>query len=542
VEKRWVVLNETGKDLREILIKNRDIRDPDSFFKPHLYKLTPPDKLFSDLERAVERIKRAIKNKELVYIYGDFDVDGITATAILWETIHFLGGKVLPYIPHREKEGYGIHADVLETLAGQGAKVIVSVDCGITAVEEAEIARKLGVDLIITDHHLIQKTIPKPFALLHCDKLAGAGVAFMLAKALLEAFHKKDDEQLYANLGLAGIGTIADMVPLTGDNRIITANGLHNLSSTDRIGLQSLYNEAAITKSVGTYEVGFIIAPRLNAAGRLEHAMDSLRLLLTKKKQRAREIATKLSETNKKRQEATISALSHARELISGNGASKILIAHHPTYQQGVVGLVAGRLVDENYKPAVVISEMSPISKGSARSVSGFNITDAIKSASKYLESAGGHPMAAGFSIEPAKIPKFKEKLSDYAEKNLDKEDLTPTLRIDTQLGNGSINYKTLEILRQFEPFGIGNPEPVFLTKNLQVKDVRRLGREGKHLRMVLRSPENFIYDAIGFGMGGANVKIGDRIDTVYNIRENNWQGNKKLELKLKDFRHTEKN
>ena len=225
VEKRWVVLNETGKDLREILIKNRNIKDPDSFFQPHLYKLTSPDKLFADLDRAVERIKRAIKNKELVYIYGDFDVDGITATAILWETIHFLGGKVLPFIPHREKEGYGIHTDVLETLAKDGAKVIVSVDCGITAVEEAEIARKLGVDLIITDHHLIQSNIPKPLALLHCDKLAGAGVAFMLAKALLEAFHKKDDEQLYANLGLAGIGTIADMVPLTGDNRIITVNG-----------------------------------------------------------------------------------------------------------------------------------------------------------------------------------------------------------------------------------------------------------------------------------------------------------------------------
>src|SRR3990167_1337363 len=312
VEKRWVVLNENGRDIKEALIGNRNIDDRDAFFQPHLYKLTSPGKLFLDLEIAVELIKKAIKNKELIYIYGDFDVDGITATAILWETINFLGGKVLPYIPHREKEGYGINKAALKKLAKEGAKVIVSVDCGITAVEEAETSKKLKIDLIITDHHTIQPDLPKSFATLHTELLAGSGVAFMLAKALLESFSKETSEQLYKNLELVAIGTVADMVPLTGDNRILTANGFLKLAKTDRVGLQALYDDATLTKKIGTYEVGFIISPRLNAAGRMESALDALRLLLTKNKERARELASKLSQTNKDRQEATAAALAHA--------------------------------------------------------------------------------------------------------------------------------------------------------------------------------------------------------------------------------------
>jgi len=542
VKKRWVILGENGKDLREVLIKNRNIKDREAFFKPHLYKLTSPDKLFPDLEKAIERIKRVIKQKELIYIYGDFDVDGITATAILWETIDFLGGKCLPYIPHREKEGFGINAKAIKSLAKEGAKLIISVDCGITAVEEAEIAKKLNVDLIITDHHTLQKTLPKPFALLHTETLAGSGVAFMLAKALLESFSRKDDEQLYKNLELGAIGTIADMAPLIGDNRILSANGFHNLAKSSRIGLRALYDEASLTKKIGPYEVGFIIAPRLNAAGRMEHALDSLRLLLTRNKKRARELAAKLSETNRQRQEATAEALSHAREAVNGDGISKMIIVHHDSYPQGVIGLVAGRLADEFYRPTIVISEASPLSKGSARSISGFNIIDAIGLASKHLKTHGGHPMAAGFSIEPKKIPLFKKQILNFAEKTLEKGDLTPTLKIDCQLGKEALNYKTFGVINEFEPFGIGNPEPTFLTRNLEIADVRRLGTNGKHLRMRLRTPDYFGFDAIGFGFGGEDVKVGGRLDAVYNLKEDTWNGNRRLELKLKDFRPSKKN
>jgi single-stranded-DNA-specific exonuclease len=540
IKKRWVVLNENGKDLRKVLIKNRKIRDKEAFFKPHLHKLTSPDELFSDLDRAVERVRKAIKNKELIYIYGDFDVDGVTGTAILWETIDFLGGKCLPYIPHREKEGYGINADTIKSLAKEGAKVIISVDCGITAMEEAKIAKELSVDFIITDHHEKQKILPKSFAILHTEDLAGSGVAFMLAKALLESFSKKDDEQLYKNLELATIGTVADMAPLIGDNRIISSNGFHNLAKSSRIGLRALYDEASLTKKIGPYEVGFIISPRLNAAGRMEHALDALRLLLTRNKKRASELATKLSETNRQRQEATAAALSHARETVNGNGVSKMIVVHHSSYPQGVIGLVAGKLADEFYRPSIVISEASPLSRGSARSISGFNITEAISSLKKHLTTHGGHPMAAGFALEPGNIPHFRDKILNYAEKNLKKEDLVPTLKIDTSLNKDGLNYKTLEVLSEFEPFGIGNPEPVFLTKNLEVADLRRLGREGKHLRMVLRSPDSYIYNAIGFGMGDNNVKVGDLLDTVYNLKEDDWRGNKRVELKLKDFRTAE--
>lgn len=537
IKKRWVVLNENGKNLKETLIKNRKIKDKEVFFKPHLYKLTSPDKLFADLDRTVERIKRAIKSKELVYIYGDFDVDGVTATAILWETIDFLGGKVLPYIPHREKEGYGINSEAIKLLAKEGAKLIISVDCGITAVEEAKITKKLNVDLIITDHHTKHKILPKPFALLHTETLAGSGVAFMLAKALLESFSKKDDEQFYKNLELAAVGTVADMAPLTGDNRIISANGFHNLAKSARVGLQALYDEASLTKKIGPYEVGFIIAPRLNAAGRMEHALDSLRLLLTRNKKRAREIAAKLSETNRQRQEATTAALSHAREIVNGDGISKMIIAHHTSYPQGVIGLVAGRLADEFYRPTIVISEVSPLSKGSARSISGFNITEAIGSASEHLTTHGGHPMAAGFSIEPKMISLFKKQMLNYAEKTLKKSDLTPTLKIDCQLGKEALNYKTFGVISEFEPFGVGNPEPVFVTKDLVVADLRRVGKEGKHLRMILRSKDYSVFDAIGFGMGGEDAGVGDKLDAAYNLKEDTWNGNRRLELKLKDFR-----
>ena len=536
MEKRWQVLSETSKPLREILIKNRKIEDQETFFQPHLHKLTSPDKFFPDLDKAIERLRKAIKNKELIYIYGDFDVDGITGCAILWETINSLGGKVLPYIPHREKEGYGIHSEAITTLAKEGAGLIISVDCGITAVEEAKIAKNLSVDLIITDHHTKQAEIPESFALLHTDKLAGSGVAFMLAKALLDSF-SKGDEQFFKNLELATIGTIADMVPLQGDNRIITANGLLNLRSSERVGLKALYAEAGVTNTLSTFEVGFLITPRLNAAGRMETAMDSLRLLLTRKETRAREIARGLSQTNKERQEATASALNHAREVVAGNGSSKMIVVHHPSYLAGIIGLVAGRLVDEFYRPAIVISETSPLSKGSGRSISGFNITEALSGLKEHLTSHGGHPMAAGFSLEEAKIPHFKEEMLNYAEKNLLEADLTPTLKIDARLEPEQINQETLGVISEFAPFGIGNPEPVFMAEDLLVMDERTVGKEGKHLKMVLKDVDSRAFDAIGFGQGGKAVTVGDKVDAVFTLNENIWNGQKNLQLKVKDLR-----
>lgn len=539
MEKAWRVLEENPKDLRSTLLKNRHVKDADSFFKPYLYKLTSPDKFFSDLDKTTERIKKAIKGKELIYIYGDFDADGISGTAILWETIDYLGGRVLPFIPHREKDGYGIHSDAIENLAKAGAKVIISVDCGITAVEEAKLAKRAGVDLIITDHHSRQYETPKAYSIIHTDKLAGSGVAFMLAKALLESFNRGSDEQYFKNLGLAAIGTIADMVPLLEDNRIIATNGLHSLNYSDRIGLKALCVEAGLNKKISTYEVGFIISPRLNAAGRMEHALDSLRLLLTKKKERAFQIAHQLSLTNKARQEAVRKSLEYSKRFLNNNTGAKILISHHTDYLPGIIGLVAGRLVDEFYRPAIVISENTPLSKGSARSIKGFNITEALGHQKKNLHNYGGHPMAAGFSIEKEKIPIFKEKILNYAEKTLNKEDLRPILDIDADLKVDDLNPELLLLMKEFEPFGVANSEPTFVTKGFEVMSVKTVGDGGKHIRLVLRGQNYKVFHCVGFGLGEKTIDKGDFVDVVYNIKEDDWNGSKRLELKLKDFKFT---
>jgi single-stranded-DNA-specific exonuclease len=535
MEKRWKVLSD-GKDLRETLLKNRKIGDSEKFFKPHLNKLTSPSKFFSTLEKAVERIKKAILDRELIYIYGDFDADGLTATAILWETINFLGGKVLPYIPHRGREGYGLNTSAIEWIAQQGAKLIITVDCGIGGVAEAKTANKLGVGLIITDHHEEGKALPDCFAILHTKKLSGSGISFMLAKAILEDFNKGDDSQLSKNLELATIGTIADLSPLLEDNRVIVANGLHNLINTERVGLRSIYEEAGINKKITPYEVGFIIAPRLNATGRMEHAITSLRLLLTKKKERAGQLAKKLSLVNRQRQDALAAALEHAKGAADTEG--NIIFANHSSYPAGVIGLVAGKLADQFYKPAIVISEAEGLCKGSARSINGFDIVKAIRSAEKHLIDVGGHAMAAGFTIEKEKIVPFQKSLLSYAEKNLKKKTLSPVLEIDTKLDSSDLNTQTLDLIKEFEPFGVGNRDPLFLTEGLRVANVKNVGRDGKHIKAYLYGEDGNVYDSVGFGLAEKEMEKGSNIDVVYSLNEDSWSGNNKLQLKIKDFRN----
>ncbi|HSX57797.1 MAG TPA: single-stranded-DNA-specific exonuclease RecJ [Candidatus Saccharimonadales bacterium] len=540
MKKRWVVAEKISEDLREQLLANRGLQknsEIKKFSHAHLNLLTPAAQLFPHLEKAVSRLNNAIKNKELIYIYGDYDVDGVTASAILWETIDFLGGKVMPYIPSRKAEGYGLHSEALESLAREGAKVVVSVDCGITAVEQAEIAKKLGIDLIITDHHQPAERLPKPFALVHTTELSGSGVAFRLAEELLKSFDKETDEQFYRNLELATLGTISDMVPLVSDNRIIVKNGLKLLGKSERLGLKSLFEEAAIGKVVGTYEVGFVISPRLNAMGRLDSAMDSLRLLLTRNKGRARELALKLGTTNKERQEKTKEVFEHAKAVYEKdqNGV-KFIVIDSATYPEGVVGLVASRLVEAYHRPTAVIGKGEKVFKGSARSISGFNITNALNTQKKLLESHGGHPMAAGFSIQEENIPTFRKNLVEIAEKELKEEDLVPILKIDIEISLAQINPGLEEILKEFEPFGVGNPEAVFLTKNLEVREVKLMGAEAQHLKMILSDQNGKTLTAVGFNLAGKSPKKGELVDLCYNIRENYWNSRKTLEARIKDL------
>jgi single-stranded-DNA-specific exonuclease len=544
VEKRWLVAQKVSDDLREQLLFNRKLNSSfqiKKFSHSHLNQIENLTKLFPEIEKAVKRIKKAIVEGELIYIYGDYDVDGITGSAILWETIDYLGGKVLPYIPSRQSEGYGLHSEALGQLAKEGAKVVISVDCGITAVEQAKAARSLALDLIITDHHQPQEQLPEPFALIHTTTLSGSGVAFRLAESLLFAFGKEKDEQYFRNLELATLGTIADMVPLTQDNRIIVKNGLLLLSKTERPGLKALYEESALGSTIGTYEVGFVIAPRLNAMGRLESAMDSLRLLLTKKTERSKVLATKLGRTNMERQQKTLEVFEHAKATVEKSHlGSNFLIVDSSQYPEGVVGLVASRLVEAFYRPVAVIGKGERFFKGSARSITGFNITEALHTQAKLLIAHGGHPMAAGFSIEEKNIPLLRERMASLAAKELTSEQLTPLLKIDAEISLDQINEKLVEVLKEFEPFGVGNPEPLFLTKGLEVVEARSVGKDNNHVRVVLRDSEGNLLSGIGFGLNSKRPKTGDLVDLAYSVRENFWNSRKRLEARIKDLRKSQ--
>ncbi len=540
MEKRWVVYPKTSDDLKKQLLANRDIEKAEIFLKPLLIHLTPIWKLFPEIEKAVDRIKTAIKNKELIYVYGDYDVDGITGSAILWETINFLGGKVMPYIPSRHSEGYGLHSEALEQLAKEGSSVVISVDCGITAVEQANVARKLGIDLIITDHHQPQDELPKPFALIHTTTLSGSGVAFRLAESLLVSFGRDKEEQFFKNLELAALGTVADMVPLKSDNRILVQNGLTLLSKTARLGLRSLYEESGIGKVVGTYEIGFLISPRLNAMGRMENALDSLRLLLTKDKERAQKLAIELGKTNKARQEQTQTALEHAKKQVEEKFyKNRFLIVDSESYPEGVVGLVASRLVEAFYKPTAVLGKGENFYKGSARSISSFNITKALHTQENILIAHGGHPMAAGFSIEGKNIALLRNNLEEVAQSEISEENLVPELKVDAEITLEEINADLLDLVKEFEPFGIGNPEPVFLTKSLEVVAVRLVGKENNHIKLTLKNKAGLILEGIGFGLFEKKPSVGELIDVVYNIRENYWNSQKRLEARIKDLRRS---
>jgi len=543
----------------KIILSNRGLKtkkEIDEFLKPDLKKITAVsvgiDK--KHLEKTIKRINKAIAKKEEVIVFGDYDVDGISGAAILWETLTEAGAKAMPYIPHRLDEGYGLSKIGIDNLLLKNPKIklIITVDNGIVASKAVEYANKKGIDIIITDHHVPlaggSKNLPKAYAIFHTTKLCGAGVAYLLAQEIsnfkfqISNKYQSPKTKIQNNhLELVSLATIADLVPLTGANRTLVKFGIEKLRTTKRPGLLALIKEAEIDKSkIDVFEIGHIIAPRLNAMGRLEYAMDSLRLLCTKDLERAEVLATKLGSTNKRRQELTIEAFEHAKSKIK-NQKSKIkslIFLGDESYQQGVIGLVAGRLVEEFYRPSIVLSVGKKYSKASARSISGFNIIEFIRGASDLLVDAGGHPMAAGFTVETAKLPLLQKKLEQLAEELLDKDKLTRSVRIDCELDLSFIDKKLYDVLQKLAPFGMGNPTPVFLSKNLVVEDMRLVGNDGLHLKLRVQKDGKY-FDAIGFGLGDRadEVRIGSKIDLVYTIEENEWNGNNRLQLKIKDLR-----
>lgn len=530
------------KELSSVLLKNRGIIS-EKQKKEFLNPTDPMDISIKSLgistehlKKAVNRIKLARKNGEHVIIYGDYDADGITGTATLWETLHDLGIFVLPHIPERFSEGYGLNLSSVKKLKEEDPRLslIITVDHGITAGDKIAEVKKLGIDMIITDHHQKGEKLPKPLALIYTPMVSGSALAWFFSRELVGKFNAPISG-IKSRLELAAIGTIADQLPLTGVNRSIAKYGLASLEKTKRPGLVALYKSAGI-KQIGPYEVGFIIAPRINSMGRLKHGLESLRLICTTDKLRAARLAARIDEVNSERQNIVDKVVKHALEKANKKSPYVIVLADE-SYHEGVIGLAAAKLVEKFYRPSIVIFKKKDISKASARSIAGFNIIEAIRSLDKYYIEGGGHPMAAGFSIETKNIPVFTEKINILAKKVLSDEILQKKLHIDCEIGFDLIGADLVDVISGLSPTGIGNPEPVFESKNVEIVDSRLVGKDGKHVKLKMKQNEQ-ILDSIFFGGGEIYSKLtpGVKADIVYTVEENIWNGYKNLQPRVKDL------
>ncbi len=540
--KKWEIVNKSKvEDIVKVLLENRGLKTKKDI---ELF-LNPPDPVVftskdvgidkASLTRAVRRIQKAVKDKESIVVYADYDADGITAGAIMWEALHSMGATVMPYIPHRVEEGYGLSVKGIDAVRQEyDPTLIITVDHGITAREKVEYAKSQGIDVIITDHHVKPKKLPD-CTIVHTTKLSGAGVSWFLSKELIK--HSSFSIHHFAlndHIALAAIGTIADMVPLVGPNRSIAKSGLAAINETKRVGLEALLIDAGLTKgALDVYAVSHALAPRLNAAGRLEHAMDALRLTCTKQSDKAALLAQKLGLTNRDRQKLTEETILHARGMLKGKALKKLIFVTHESYNPGVIGLVAGKLMEEYYLPVIVVSKGNEFSRASARSISGFNIVEAIRTCIDILVDVGGHPMAAGFTVETKNLVVLQERLEKIAEDVLNEDTLTRTLKIDAEIPLDFVTPEIYKLLQQLQPFGFGNPEPVFATRGVSVEDARLVGAEGKHLKLRLSS-----IDAIAFNFGSLYGKLQNNstVDLAYTIDMNTWNGNSRLQLKVKDI------
>ncbi len=549
---RWRVLKtlkeKEAQKRREEIIKslflNRGLKtkkQQKEFLNPRdPYQLTPQEVGISPVQliKALKRIKKAIKNKELIIVYGDYDTDGVSATAILWETLNKFGAEAMPYIPKRE-EGYGLKIDRIDQMAKEGVKLIITVDQGIVHSRQIAHAKKIGIEVIITDHHQKGAKLPPAVAIVHTTQLAGVGVAWFLAHYLTQKIKPKISRP---DLDLVTIGTVTDMVPLVGPNRSLVKFGLEAVRKTKRPGLLALFQFAGIEKEkISTYEIGYIIGPRINASGRMDDAMEALRLVCTQDEARAVSLAQKIDQQNRERQELTKQTIIHARDLwLKEDGKSALIFIYHQSYDHGVIGLVASKLKDEFNRPAVVLAPREDFWVASARSIDEFSMIEAICELADLLGEHGGHRLAAGFSVSEDKLGEVKEKLIKRAEKGLGKTELSPTLEIEAEIELSDLSLGLYQEIEKFAPFGMGNPTPVFNTPRVQVNDVRLMGKEKQHLRLVISDQLPVIkFDAIGFGMGNFYNQLnqGEPIDIAYELMFNEWNGQKKLELRLRDLK-----
>jgi single-stranded-DNA-specific exonuclease len=535
------------------LLYQRELRDPQALaaFLSSDYKNGLHDPfLMKGMEQAARRVEHAIAEGEPIAVYGDFDTDGVTAVTLLMQAIGAMGGDIRPYIPHRLNEGYGLNTEAIDRLVAEGVRLLITVDCGISNVREVAHARAAGLDVIVTDHHTPPAELPDALAVINpkqpgCvypyKQLVGVGIAYKLVQALV-----RQGVRLPLRgrdlLDVVALGTVTDMGPLNGENRVLVRAGLESINTTERPGLKALIIAAGLTPGkVSAGDISFMLGPRLNAAGRLDDAILGYKLLLADDFATAQQLAADLNAANRRRQELTKevqqSALAQIREL--GKDANRIVILDGASYPAGLVGLVAAKLVEELARPVLLLERGAETSRGSARSVPGFNMIEALTACDDLFVRYGGHSAAAGFTIANDRLPELEQRLLRYAETRLpDQPD--PTLDIHAEAPLGALSWELHHQLMALEPFGQANPQPVLMSRCVRVSGAWAKGAEGQHLKLRLDDGHGGpSYDAIAFRLGhlATHFQRPRSIDIAYTLEANEWNGSKTLQINVKDFR-----
>lgn len=576
MNKKWQILPQPPKEffnqfpehppLLLSFLYHRNIRSQkqiDEFLNPDYEEDILNPFLMKGMNETIDRILKAILNEEKIVVYGDYDADGICASVILIKTFRKIA-EVLSkkdctscYIPDRKTEGYSLNKKAIEEFKKDGIKLIITVDCGITNFEEVELAKNLGIDLIIVDHHNVLEKIPLAYSIIDpkqkndqypFKQLSGAGVAFKLVQALLITINKQ--KQLIDRsfekwlLDLVAIATVADVCPLISENRTLVKYGLIVLNKTKNLGLQALIQKVKINE-INTWNIAFQIGPRLNSSGRMDHADKAFYLLMTESPTEAEKLAEEIEEKNKQRQNLIDKLYQEIKEkILTLAPEKKILIFSSENYPGGIIGLLAGKIKDEFFRPAIIIEEKEEKAKGSCRSIDEFNLVEVLKKCEDILERFGGHPKAAGFSLKKEKIPEFKKRLEEIADFELKDKELLPKIIIETKIKAEEITWLMDEQIKLLEPLGEANQEPLFLMEDLEIKNFQGVGNNEKHLRLELFSPSsreavNFSFKAIAFDQGKEieKIKIGNKLDVVFSLAVDEWNNRKQLQLKIIDFK-----
>jgi len=546
----WEALEKFPPILKQILFNRGYGTDAEArtFLKAQSNANTDPFQLIG-MKTAVDRINQALEQNEPIAIYGDYDVDGVTATALLVQALEGLGADVRGYIPNRFDEGYGLNTDALDSLKEDGVKLVITVDCGIRSPDEALHAQTIGLDLIVSDHHhpdglnlppALAVINPKQHGDPYQDKdLAGVGIAYKIAEALVSVQSDTIGFQLSDLLDLVALGTVADLAPLVGENRMLVRRGLRQIHETKRQGLFSLAGVANTKiEKITAGNIGYVLGPRLNASGRLESALASFELLMTTDFMRAGQLAQQLDVQNKQRQTITKSMQVKAEEIATTEDPDAFLLfAADEEFNPGVVGLTASRLTETYYRPAVVAARGEEETRGSCRSIPEFHITDALDLCKDLLVRHGGHAAAAGFTVKNENLSEFVTRLKGIAKEQLEGKDLRQTLTADMEVALEEINFEALNHLTYLEPTGYGNPEAIFVARDVKVKSSRTVGAEGRHLKLSLVDSNGAIFDCIGFRLGHLKETLPPQIDVMFTLEANEWNGRTTLQLNLKDVK-----